>query len=210
MRTVRVALALVMFTTATAGAQRLMVSGAVQRDKQEFREDEVANRLDGWSTGWMVGAAAPLPRQLMLAVEWSDAGTIEDARTTTLDINGRPVAITSTFRHRTTSVAALGGYSHVLSRVRLAYLAGVAFTGVERAFASNAPGLILVNPSDAPVSANSVRTDRSSEIAGGVNAYVQIRRRLHAVAGVRAQTIRLPFDISGWSVRTFIGAGWGL
>ena len=198
-----------MFTTASVGAQRLMVSGAVQRDKQQFREDEVANRLDGWSTGWMVGAAAPLLGRLMLAVEWSDAGTIEDERTTTLDINGRSVAITSTFRHRTTSVAALGGYSHVLSRVRLAYLAGVAFTGVERAFASNAPGLILVSPSDVLGSATAVHTDRSVEIAGGVNAYLQITRRLHAVAGVRAQAIRLPFEISGWSVRTFMGAAWG-
>jgi hypothetical protein len=205
-----IALTLLILTTATAGAQTLIVSGAVQRDRQQFREAEVPTRLDGWSTGWVVGAAAPLPRHLLLAIEWSDAGTIEDVRTTTLDINTRPVAITSTFRHHTMTVSALGGYSHVLSRVRLAYLAGVAFTGVERAFASNATSLVLVSPSDLPVSAGSARTDRSQEITGGINAFVRISQRLHAVAGLRAQRITLPFDISGWSLRTFIGAGWGL
>src|SRR5262245_7866200 len=133
-----IALAFVICAAAAADAQNLILSGAVQRDIQRFREDDVPTRLDGSATGWLVGAAAPLPWRVLAAVEWTDAGTIEDVRTTTLDINGRPISIMSTFRHRTKTVAALGGYSHVLSRVRLAYLAGVAFTEVERVFRSNA------------------------------------------------------------------------
>lgn len=203
-------LTLILLTTATAGAQSLILSGAVQRDVQRFREAEVPTRLDGSATGWMVGAAAPLPWQLILAVEWSDAGTIDDLRTTTLDINGLPIAITSAFRHQTTTVAALGGYHHMIRRVRLAYLAGVAFTEVDRTFTSNASGFVLVTPSDVPASANSARGDRFRELTGGVNASFRIRWRLDAVAGVRAQRITLPLDVSGWSVRTFIGAGWGL
>jgi hypothetical protein len=158
----------------------------------------------------MVGAAAPLPWHLLVAVEWSDAGTIEDVRTTALDVNGRPATITSTFGHQTTAFAALGGLSHMLRRMRLSYLVGVAFTEVDRVFASNAPGLVLVNPSDLPASASSTRSDRFREMTGGVSVSFPIRGRLDAVAGVRAQRITLPSDLSGWSVRTFIGAGWRL
>jgi hypothetical protein len=191
-----------------------MLTGAMQRDIQRFPEGDVPARLDGSAAGWMAGAGARW-NHLALAVEWSDAGTIEDARTTALDINGRTVAITSTFRHHTSTAAALGGYSHMLSsRVRIAYLGGVSSTQVTRKFASNAPGLVLVGPSDPSPSAVSSLFDRFWGMTGGVDASVRIRRRLHAVAGLRAQRITLhpglrPDD-SGWSVRTFLGAGWGL
>jgi hypothetical protein len=205
------ALAVVTCLTAPAGAQNLVLSGVVQRDMQRFPEGDVPTRLDGSATGWMVGAAVRLWSHLALAVEGSDAGTIEDARTTTLDIDGRTIAITSTFRHHTRTVAALGGYSHMLSpRVRVAYLVGVSFTEVGREFASNAPGLVLVAPSDPAASGRSALVDRFRNMTGGVDAFVRISRRLHAVAGVRAQRVTLPLDVSGWSVKTFVGAGWGL
>lgn len=205
------AVALVTCMTAPAGAQNLMLSAAVQRDVQRFAEGDVPTRLDGWATGLMVGAGVRLRNHLALAAEWSDAGTIEDARTTALDIDGRTVAITSTFRHRTRTGAALGGYSHLLSsRVRVAYLGGVSFTEVRRQFASNAPGLVFVVPSDLSASGRSSLVDRFWDMTGGVDAVVRIRWRLHAIAGLRAQRITLPLDVSGWSVRTFVGAGWGL
>lgn len=205
------AVVLVTCMTAPAGAQNLMLSGAVQRDIQRFPESDVPARLDGSAAGWMVGAGVRLRNHLALAVEWSDAGTIEDVRTTALDINGRTVVITSTFRHDTRTAAALGGYSHMLSsRVRVAYLGGVSFTQVGREFASNAPGLVLVGPSDPSASGLSALVDRFWGMTGGVNVIVGIRRRLQAVAGLRVQKITLPPDGAGWSVRTFVGAGWGL
>lgn len=209
------AVALVICLAAPAGAQNLMLSGVVQRDMQRFAEGDVPNRLDGSATGWMVGADVRLRNHLALAVEWSDAGTIEDVLITPLDIGGRSVAITSTFRHHTRTGAALGGYSHRLStRVRVAYLGGVSVAQVRREFASNAPGQVLVGASDPAASGQSALVDRFWGMTGGVNAFVRIRSRLHAVAGLRAQRITLhpglPLDISGWSVRTFVGAGWGL
>ena len=165
------AVALVTCITAPAGAQNLMLSGGVQRDVQRFPEGDAPARLDGSATGWMAGADVRLRNHLALAVEWSDAGTIEDARTTALDIDGRTVAITSTFRHRTRTAAALGGYSHMLSsRVRVAYLGGVSSTQVRRDFASNAPGLVLVGPSDPSASGRSTLVDRSWGMTGGVDA----------------------------------------
>lgn len=208
------AVALVTCITAPAGAQNLMLSGVVQRDTQRFPQGDAPTRLDGSATGWMVGADVRLRDHLALAVEWSDAGTIEDVRTTALDIDGRTVVITSTFRHHTTTAAALGGYSHMLSsRVRVAYLGGVSFAQVGRKFASNAPGLVLVGPSDPSASGVSTVFDRFQGITGGVDTVVRIRRRLYAAAGLRAQRITLqPAAQSprGWSVRTFVGARWEL
>ena len=205
------AVALVTCIAAPAEAQNLMLSGVVQRDIQRFPEGDVPTRLDGSATGWMVGANVRRWNHLAVAAEWADAGTIEDGRSTALDIDGRTVVITSTFRHHTRTAAALGGYSHMLSsRVRMAYLGGVSFTQVEREFASNAPGLVLVAPSDLATSSLSALVNRFWGMTGGVDAVVRIRWRLHAVAGLRAQRITLPPDDSGWSVRTFVGAGWGL
>ena len=205
------AVALVTGIAAPARAQNLMLSGSVQRDTQRFPEGDAPTRLDGSATGWMAGGDVRFWNHLTLAIEWSDAGTIEDVRTTALDIDGRTVAITSTFTHHTRTAAALGGYSHTpWSRVRVVYLGGASFTQVGREFASNAPGLVLVGPSDPSVSGRSSLDDRSWGMTGGVDAFVRVKWRLHAVAGLRAQKITLPLDVSGWSVRTFVGAGWGL
>jgi hypothetical protein len=190
-------------------AQNIRIGGAVQRDVQRFPEDLVPNRLDGAATGWIVGADARVWKHLILALEWSDAGTIEDSRTIVLEFAGRPIAITSSFRHHTRALNALVGYSHMVSsRLRLAYLIGIAFTNVRREFASDAPGLVLVLPSDRTTFASTVVDDRFRKMTGGVDALVRIKGPLHAVTGVRAQTLTLLPDSSGWSVRIVAGAGW--
>lgn len=186
-----------------------MLSGAVQRDVQRFPEGDVPARLDGSAAGWMVGGGVRFHKHLAAALELSDAGTIEDVRNTALDLNGRTVAITSTFRHETRTAAALGAFSHmVLSRVRVAYLGGLSFTQVRRKFASNAAGVVLVGPSDPAASGLSSLVDQFWGIAGGVDACVQLKGRLHAGAGLRVQQINLAPDLSGWSVRPFAGARW--
>lgn len=86
------AVTLVTCLSTPAGAQNLMLSGAVQRDVQRFPEGDVPARLDGSAAGVMVGAGLRIRNHVALALELSDAGTIEDARTTALDINGRSVA----------------------------------------------------------------------------------------------------------------------
>jgi hypothetical protein len=211
MTTQRAILMALAFTTVAApvGGQHLVVSGAVQRDTQRFPDSEVPTRLSGSAMGWTVGADAVLKRHVAVSVEWSDAGTIEDVRSTTLDINGRATVITSTLRHHTKTFAALGGYSHMLSsRVQVAYLVGAAFTNVRREFESDAPGLVLVGPSDPVVSGRASLVDRLQEVTGGADVFVRITPKFRLVAGVRAQGIRLPLDVSGWSVVTSVGAGW--
>lgn len=186
----------------------LWVGGAVQQDVQRFAEDVVPNRLDGSAIGWRLGAEALVWRHVALAAEWSDAGTIEDSRITTLDVNGRTVTIASTFVHRTRALAAFGGFGHPLTtRMRVAYLLGVAFTNVRREFTSDAARTVLVAPSD-PSAVSPAVVDRFPALAGGVDALVRVAYGVHLSAGVRAQRIRLEPDLRGWSVKTFIGAGW--
>jgi hypothetical protein len=199
-----------MLLASPASAQSVWIGGAVQRDVQRFPQDEVApNRLDGASTGWRVSSAVWLWNHLPVVVEWSDAGAIEDARTTRVDVDGRAIVITSRFRHQTRALTALAGYGHeVASRVRIAYLLGVAFTRARREFTSNAPGVVLVRPSDRTVSGSAAIVDRFERMTGGIDLQLRIHRRVHILTGARAQQIELQPDTSGWSVRSFVGAGW--
>ena len=177
-------------------------------DVQRFTKDVVPTRLDGSAIGWRLDAEAVLWRHLVAAGEWSDAGVIDDVRSTTLDVNGRAVTITSTFRHRTRPFAALGGFGHHLAtRVRVAYLAGLALTSVRREFTSNAAGTVLVPPSDT-TAVSPALVDRVRAITAGVDARVRVSSRVDVVAGVRAQPIDLDPDLAGWSVRVFVGARW--
>jgi hypothetical protein len=192
-----------------ASAQRLVVSGAVQRDAQRFTEDVVPNRLDGSAIGWTVGASTRVWRHLALAAEWSDAGAIVDTRALTLDVNGRTVTITSTLRHRTRAWSALAGYAHgVTRRVQVAYLAGATFTRVRREFRSDAGGLVLVSPSNPGGAVAPPIVDRFRSVTGGVDVSVQVTRRVLVVSGVRIQELHLAPDLDGWSARTFAGVGW--
>lgn len=198
----------VMLAAAPSSAQVLWIGGAVQQDVQRFDQDVVPNRLDGSAIGWRVGANMLVRSHFALAAEWSDRGTIEDSRTMTLDVNGVTVPITSTFTHHTRSLAALAGYGHVLTtRVRVAYLLGVAVTDVRRAFTSDAATTVLVSPSTPTASSPAVE-DRFPALTGGLDVRVRMTRGLHLAAGIRGQSLRLEPDLRGWSVETFIGAGW--
>jgi hypothetical protein len=200
---------LFMLLALPTSAQSVWVGGGVQRDVQRFPQDEVApNRLNGASTGWRASSAVWFWNHLPVVVEWSDAGAIEDARTTRVDVDGRTIAITSTFRHQTRALTALAGYGHgVASRVRIAYLLGVAFTRVRREFSTNAPGVVLVRPSDRTASGSAAIVDRFKRVTGGIDLQLRIRQRFHLLTGARAQSIELQPDTSGWSVRSFVGAG---
>lgn len=204
------ALALAFLATAapTASADWLWVSAAVQHDLQRFPEDVVPNRLDGAAVGWTAGVSALVLRHIMVDVEWSDGGRIDDVESITFDANGRTVTVTSSLVHRTRAVLFLGGVGHsITSRVRLGYLAGVARTEIRREFSSTAGALILVPPSNTTAPAQIV-VDRSAALAAGVDARVRIAGRVHAVAGVRVQRLDLGQDQRGWSLRTVGGAGW--
>jgi hypothetical protein len=201
-------MAVVLSLAAPASAQTMSIGAGVQSDLQRFAEDVVPNRLDGSVIGWRIGAEIIVRRHVVVATEWSDAGTIEDVQTLTLDVNGRTSSISSTFTHRTRSLSALAGYGQELTpRVGLAYLIGVAFTDVRRTFTSDAATTVLVPPSTAAAETPDVE-DRFPALTGGMDVHVRMTRHLHLIAGAKALRLRLNPDVRGWSVRPFIGAGW--
>jgi hypothetical protein len=208
-RTVVVAVAVACVPSSYAEAQNVLIAGALQIDVQRFAEDVVPSRLDGSGIGWTTLGRTQALGRLALDLEWSDGGTVDDVRSTTLDLDGRSVTIHSTFTHRTRTLFALAGYTHsVWGRARIAYLGGAAFTEVRRTFTSDAARLVLVRPSD-PSGADSVeRSDRFSTFAGGVDVTMSLTRRVGLVVGTRLQKMPLEPDVTGWSLRTFAGAGW--
>ena len=191
-----------------AFAQTLWVGGAVAIDVQRFPQDATPNRLDGESLGWTALGGMTLWKRIAVAAEWVDAGTIDDVRQTSLDVNGRRVSITSTFQHRTRGIAILSGYQHALGRAQFAYLLGVHMTDIERRFVSDAASIVLILPSQTTPSTAVVLSDRSVSMVGAVNVLIRTSDHLALVSGVRIHRLPLETDFSGLSVRTVIGATW--
>ena len=200
-------LLLALLTPLSAAGQTIWLGAGVALDIQRFAQDAVANRLDGAAAGWTVMGGVRLLDHLVIAAEWSDAGEIADVRTTTVTIGARAVPITSALRHRTRTTAALAGFGHTIGRASLAYLLGISFTTVRREFSTDAPSLVLVAPSAPATSAPPV-IDHQAAGTGGVQALLRLTSAFSVMAGARFQRIALDPDVSGWSVRTVLGAGW--
>lgn len=195
----------------TNSGQRLWVAAAAQIDVQRFagNSDGVPNRLDGSAAGGTVLGAVRPWNHVATRVEWTYGGTIEDVRDTSLDLVGRTVTIHSTLAHHTRTLAVLAGFEHAAStRATVAYVAGVAVTWVRCAFTTNAPGVILVGPSNADATTTVRMDDRSVTPVAGVDLVVVLRGRLYLVTGARAQKVTLPSDLFGWSFKPFAGVGW--
>ena len=199
-----------------ASGQVVLAGGGLQRDVQRFSGDPDLNRLDGATRGWTVFGGVTLGSHIVARAESSRGGDIDDEQMFTVDVDGRSTTIRSGLTHRTRSIAALGGYSQpISSRVRLVFLGGASFTHVERGFTTNAPGLILVpvpnqtvvTQAASPVNSTTLEDDFTAFIAG-VDAIVLVLRHIGIVAGIRAQPLDLEVDLSGWSVRPFLGAAW--
>ena len=208
--TVTVSVAVVLLLSATSvRAQSIWVGAAFQQDVQRFSEDGVPDRLDGSAPGWNVSTGVRAWRHLALQVEWSQGASIEDTLSFDVAVGSRNVAISSTFAHRTRALTALAGFTHrATSRVQLAYLAGAAFTQVRRGFRTNAPDVLLVFPSNTAATGEFTTTGEFVAFVAGVDAIVQLRGRVHMLAGLRAQPLTVESDVSGWSVRPVVGIRW--
>jgi hypothetical protein len=200
---------ILLFVTAPASAQTV-AGAALERDVHRFSGDPDLNRLNGGAAGWLITAGVQPARHLVLHVEMSSSGTIADAGSVTVDLDGRSVTVTSTVSHRLRAVLALAGYSQqVTTRVRVAYLAGVAFSRAERTFTTNAADAILVSPSTPDPAGGRVRmTDDFVGVAAGANLLARTRGPLALVAGIRVQSLRLESDLSGFGIRPFGGVAW--
>src|SRR5205085_8330050 len=121
---------------------------------------------------------------------------ISDAVETSLTLNGRNVTVHSTLEHETRAIALLGGYAFDLSdRVTVHALGGITSTHVIRTFTSDAGSLVLSRPSTLPPLATETR-DSFSSWSLGADLFVRQSRRLHLTAGVRAEPLNLPVDIT--------------
>lgn len=200
--------ALTLLAPTTVLAQTAWVDAAVQRDVQRFDQTLVPARLDGASIGWRTGGFVGLGH-LVLGGEWSDPGSIQDVRTTTVDLETSTVTVRSTFSHRTRSFSVLGGLTHRWSsHLRFSYVAGMAFTRVSREFSSTAASFVLVPPSRPTGPLTTVTRDRFRAAVAGVDVLVRLRGHVHATGGLRVQALPHLTDTTGWSVRTSAGGAW--
>jgi hypothetical protein len=189
-------------------AQEVWVGAAIEHASHHFAAAAETDRLDGSAPGVIVLGGVRLWQRIAARVEWSRDGEMTDADSLTLDVAGRTVTVESTLTQRTRALSALGGFTHTLSsRVRLAYLAGAAFTHVERRFETNAPGLILGGRAPLP-SATAHQEDDSVSFLAGADAMIGLSHALNAVTGVRVQQLELDSDLSGRRLAVFAGAVW--
>src|SRR6266511_4815108 len=193
----------------TAAANRMWIAAGAQQDMQRFANAPAPNRLNGSASGWTALGGLRAFDRLAFRVEWAAGGRIEDVRENTLEIGGQTVTVTSSLAHRTRTLAALGGYSHrAFARARLAYLAGIAFTHVQRTFTTTAPAVVLVDPSRPNATGRITIRDDVAGPVFGADALVPVARRFEVVAGARAQRFTLQTDLAAWSVRSFAGLAW--
>jgi hypothetical protein len=200
---------LILLATVPAAAQTV-AGAAFDADIHRFSGDPDLNRLNGTAAGWLITAGTPLPRHIAFRIEASSSGTIAETETLRVDVDGRTVTVASTLSHRLRTIQALAGYTQELTpRLRIVYLAGAAFSHVERTFSTNAPDLILVYPSNPDPAGGIVRiNDDFVAFAAGADLLIRLRGALAALAGIRGQSLRLEGDLSGFSVRPFAGLAW--
>jgi hypothetical protein len=191
--------------------QSLTVGGAIHRDIQRFEGDTSLNRLDGEALGWMIVGGARIHRWLIRG-EGSRDATIRNIQSLTLTVNGRPTTINSELSHDLREIAVLGGYARdVGMRFEVAFLGGVSDVTVHRAFTTDAEQLVLIPPSTVPPAAvTTTFVDRFTVWTAEANAVVHATRRVGIIGGVRVQPISLANDLSGRSLRAFVGMVWQL
>ena len=211
LRAVAVVLLLTAIAVRGASAQEVWAAAAVTRDVQRFDDGPFAEavplRLEGSSAGWIALGGLRLAG-LAATFEWSEPGTITDARALSLTVNGRPVVITSTLAHTTRSISGLAGFTHALgSRVRLSYLGGLSSTRIQREFSSDAGSSVLERPSNVMDPGASIVSDNFFTVILGVDAHVALTSHVLLVTGFRAQPLELA-ETAGWSSRAFAGGGW--
>jgi hypothetical protein len=196
---------------APAVAQSVTVGAGIHQNIQRFAGDPSLNRLDGQSRGWNVLGGTRLGHWVIRAEASRDA-TVRNADTTSLLVGTQPVTVHSELSHDMRDVAVLGGYAtDLVRRVEVTILGGASTVGVHRAFTTDAGQQVLVPPSTVPPAAvTTTFDDRFTTWTVEGNGLIRVSARLGVIGGVRVHRISLREDITGVSVRPFIGGVWRL
>ena len=184
-----------------AAAQSVFVQGGLSRDVRRFTHDGQGSVFDATASGSWIGAAGFMSPRWSAGAELDFGGESITTETAILALAGSPVNLRTTYASRRRTVTALGGFHTGGRRVVVGSYAGLGFTGFRREIVSNAPPAVLQQPSS-----RSVLDERSTSAVVGVDVSIRVYGALSAVAGLRAQGLRLSGDLSGFSIRPALGA----
>ena len=184
-----------------AAGQSLFVQGGLSRDVRRFTHDGQGSVFDATSSGTWIGGAGFLSARWSAGVEIDFGGESVATETSTILLAGSPENLRTTYGARRRTVSALAGFHSGGRRVLVGCYAGLAFTAFRREILSNAPPSVL---QQAP--SRSVLDERTTSAVVGVDVAIRAYGALAAVAGVRAQGLRLSGDLSGFSIRPAVGA----
>jgi hypothetical protein len=173
----------------------------LSRDVRRFTHDGQGSIFDGTASGTSMGVSGFMTRRWSAGVEIDSGGESVATESSTVLLAGSPVNLRTTYAARRRTVSALAGFHSGSRRVLVGCYAGLGFTAFRREIVSNAPPAVLQQPPS-----RSVLDERTTSAIVGVDVAIRVYGALAAVAGVRAQGLRLSGDLSGFSIRPVVGA----
>jgi hypothetical protein len=202
LRVTVVTVAMLWLVASSAAAQSVFVEGGFSRDVRRFSHEGTQSAFDGTVNGtWVNGSGFVTPR-LSVGVELDTGGEVTFDDTVTVTIAGRPSQITTTYTSKRRTVSALAGIHTAPGRaVQIGAYAGLSFTEFRRQISSDAPPIVL-NETPAP----SVLEERVTNAVVGVDVAILLAPHIALVPALRAQSLTLSGDLSGFSIRPSIGA----
>ncbi|MGH9374480.1 MAG: hypothetical protein ACRD15_23425, partial [Vicinamibacterales bacterium] len=151
---------------------------------------------------FLLGASGFVASRWSLGIEMDFSGPSTVGETVMVSIAGRPTEIRTDFTSRRRSVSALLGFhTGPARRVRVGCYAGLSFTAFRREILSDAPSIVLQEPS--PLS---VLEERVTGAIVGVDVAIRLGAHAAIVPGLRAQGLSLSGDLTGFSLRPGVSA----
>jgi hypothetical protein len=185
---------------ANAAAQTAFVQGGYARDVKRFSHLAQPSVFDAAADGFLLGGSGFIASRWSAGLEMDFSAATTVTETVSVSISGRPLDIHTDYTSRRRSVSALLGFHTPAGRlVRVGCYAGLSFTAFRREIASDAPPVVLQEPSPLVV-----LDERVTGAIVGVDVAIRLGARLAIVPGFRAQGLSLSGDLTGFSLRPLI------
>lgn len=202
-----VSVAVVMACAASVHGQsagRVYVSGGVLTEVKRFSGDLTDNVLDGETIGGSLGLGSSIGDrwELLISADLPRSTKVVEERS--LILRSSRVTLQSTTRNRVTSISTLVRFHPTTeSRVRLGYLAGLAFSRMQEQFATAAPDDVPSSLIPRPLESIEYAT---SPIVG-IDAQLPLAAHLSAVPAFYAFVFRSR-GVSGLVMRPGVCIRW--